>query len=394
MITTTNHRLQPLYDCLLTIIVNISPYIKTLGMVASTKLMHLLEALSTSTFLLSNSSNYYLVFFILEILNNIIQYQFDGNYNLVYTIIRKRNIFFNLLNLPVDQNMIDQIVDKKTSSSSSKKLSLTSNSSVSVDKTASSASGAQGGKNTTEFNKTMDGATPAKEAEPGTLKATLIDFPSVMNMTEKTLPTTANNNVASKDKTTESENTEYSFFQDNPNHNTNNDGLGRMNSDNSTLIQLKQQSNATTSTTSAAVASSSTSTFANFDEAAHNSSADSSNLNTSTDHSEHGHTSSSQRAKKSEPQPWSPTSEWVSSWKSKLPLQTIMRLLQVLVPQVEKICIDKGLTDESEILKFLQNGTLVGLLPVPHPILIRKYQPNVGTIMWFRTYMWGVVYLR
>ena len=31
----------------------------------------------------------------------------------------------------------------------------------------------------------------------------------------------------------------------------------------------------------------------------------------------------------------------VLSWKSKLQLQTIMRLLQVLVPQVEKICIDK-----------------------------------------------------
>lgn len=91
---------------------------------------------------------------------------------------------------------------------------------------------------------------------------------------------------------------------------------------------------------------------------------------------------------------WSPTSEWVQSWKGKLPLQTIMRLLQVLVPQVEKICMDRGLTDESEIIKFLQHGTLVGLLPVPHPILIRKYQPNAGTIMWFRTYMWGVIYLR
>ncbi len=44
--------------------------------------------------------------------------------------------------------------------------------------------------------------------------------------------------------------------------------------------------------------------------------------------------------------------------------------------------------------RFLQHGTLVGLLPVPHPILIRKYQPNPGTAMWFRTYMWGVIYLR
>ena len=56
--------------------------------------------------------------------------------------------------------------------------------------------------------------------------------------------------------------------------------------------------------------------------------------------------------------------------------------------------INRGLTDESEILKFLQHGTLVGLLPVPHPILIRKYQANAGTTMWFRTYMWGVIYLR
>ena len=39
----------------------------------------------------------------------------------------------------------------------------------------------------------------------------------------------------------------------------------------------------------------------------------------------------------------------VLSWKCKLPLQTIMRLLQVLVPQVEKICIDKYI-NTSEIL--------------------------------------------
>ena len=91
---------------------------------------------------------------------------------------------------------------------------------------------------------------------------------------------------------------------------------------------------------------------------------------------------------------WRPTTEWLKDWKSQLPLQTIMRMLQVLVPQVEKMCIDKGLTDESEILRFLQNGTLVGLLPVPHPILIRRYQANHGTDLWFRTYMWGIVYLR
>lgn len=38
---------------------------------------------------------------------------------------------------------------------------------------------------------------------------------------------------------------------------------------------------------------------------------------------------------------WEPWSLQVLSGNSKLPLQAIMRLLQVLVPQVEKICIDK-----------------------------------------------------
>ena len=76
---------------------------------------------------------------------------------------------------------------------------------------------------------------------------------------------------------------------------------------------------------------------------------------------------------------------------AKIPLYTVIRnflwqqpfLLQVLVPQVEKMCIDKGLTDETEIIRFLQNGTLVGLLPVPHPILIRRYQESYKSLVWW-----------
>ena len=49
-------------------------------MVASTKLLHLLEAFSTPWFLFSAPNNHHLVFFLLEIFNNIIQYQFDGKW--------------------------------------------------------------------------------------------------------------------------------------------------------------------------------------------------------------------------------------------------------------------------------------------------------------------------
>uniref|UniRef100_A0A8D3DNF5 HID1 domain containing n=1 Tax=Scophthalmus maximus TaxID=52904 RepID=A0A8D3DNF5_SCOMX len=299
IITSGHQRLQPLFDCLLTIIVNISPYMKSLSMVAANKLLHLLEAFSTPWFLFSSTQNHLLVFFLLEVFNNIIQYQFDGNCNLVYAIIRKRNIFHHLANLPTDTASVQKALQKKRKS----RVSRT---------------------NSTEAE-SMEGSRPAVPAEPGTLKASLEATPGMtcdgittemvrkekifVSPAMKVIPRVFYSSCCQADHT-ESESTR-----------------GRLSS-----------------------VSSSVACSANPD--------------------------------------------WVLSWKGKLPLQTIMRLLQVLVPQVEKICIDKGLTDESEILKFLQHGTLVGLLPIPHPILIRKYQANAGTVMWFRTYMWGVIYLR
>lgn len=271
----------------------------------------------------------------MEILNNIIQYQFDGNSNLVYTIIRKRNLFFNLLNLPVDQSTIDGLVTKKTNG---KKI----DEKVRNDSTRNTE------------GRSMDGAIAAKEAEPGTLKASLAETPSILKMTEKSVSALSSNTEAKNENLANenliSENFDY-FSEIKPSTSIN------------SQIQLDKSLNES-----------------------HVS------KNTSFDSSLSSIEQSANKMSKNAS--WQATSEWISSWKNKLPLQTIMRLLQVLVPQVEKICLDKGLTDESEILKFLQNGTLVGLLPVPHPILIRKYQPNLGTIMWFRTYMWGVIYLR
>ncbi|XP_051273458.1 protein HID1b isoform X2 [Dicentrarchus labrax] len=313
IITSGHQRLQPLFDCLLTIIVNISPYLKSLSMVAANKLLHLLEAFSTPWFLFSLPQNHHLVFFLLEVFNNIIQYQFDGNCNLVYAIIRKRNVFHQLANLTSDTASIQKALQKK------KKSGISRTSSVET--------------------MSMEGSRPAVPAEPGTLKASLEATPGIDKITEKSRV-----------------------------------------SEDGTLVTVPHLDPPQTAADSSAGAG-----------------ASDTESNSERDHEVY-HTESeatrSRLSSVSSSAAWSANSDWVSSWKAKLPLQTIMRLLQVLVPQVEKICIDKGLTDESEILKFLQHGTLVGLLPVPHPILIRKYQANAGTAMWFRTYMWGVIYLR
>ncbi|XP_037331707.2 protein HID1 isoform X1 [Pungitius pungitius] len=317
IITTGHQRLQPLFDCLLTIVVNVSPYLKSLSMVAANKLLHLLEAFSTSWFLFSVAQNHHLVFFLLEAFNNIIQYQFDGNCNLVYAIIRKRNVFHQLANLPSDAASIQKALQRKRKSPDV------------ISRTSS------------QETVSMEGSHPAVPAEPGTLKTSLVAIPGIDKLTEKSQV-----------------------------------------SEDGTMVSVPKMDPLQTA-------------HADQNAAAGTSDTES---NSGRDNEDVFYTEAEMERRPLSRAPstsfWAPTPEWVLSWKCKLPLQTIMRLLQVLVPQVEKICIDKGLTDESEILKFLQHGTLVGLLPVPHPILIRKYQANAGTAMWFRTYMWGVVYLR
>uniref|UniRef100_A0A674AJJ3 HID1 domain containing n=1 Tax=Salmo trutta TaxID=8032 RepID=A0A674AJJ3_SALTR len=302
IITSGHQRLQPLFDCLLTIVVNVSPYLKSLSMVAANKLLHLLEAFSTNWFLFSASQNHHLVFFLLEVFNNLIQYQFDGNCNLVYAIIRKRNIFHQLANLSSDPATIHKALQMKKR----KKTTTAVISRINSQETIS-----------------MEGSRPAVPAEPGTLKASLVAIPGTPSLLEYTVCYCSVTLRLSL------------VIIMVP------------------LLPIKEAFQPESELARSRLSSVSSSAMY-----------------------------------------WNPTPDWVLSWKSKLPLQTIMRLLQILVPQVEKICIDKGLTDESEILKFLQHGTLVGLLPVPHPILIRKYQANAGTAMWFRTYMWGVIYLR
>lgn len=303
IITTGHQRLQPLFDCLLTILVN-------------------------------------------------------GNSNLVYTIIRKRQVFHSLANLPTDCSTINKSLTRRG------KRTLTRHPST----------------ESTRGPPTMEGALPAQPAQPGTQTATLAAMPGLEKMTEKESAHPTSQQLHSLTSVT-----------------TNGDLVGPLSPQvppTPTTPEEGPQLPIGTSIQPPALHHSipAIQDLKLTDKPGRGDSPTPS-LNSGVSDSS-GPSMSHVPASSPGPQPWTPTTAWVLSWKAKLPLQTIMRLLQVLVPQVEKICIDKGLTDESEILRFLQHGTLVGLLPVPHPILIRKYQANSGTATWFRTYMWGIIYLR
>lgn len=78
-----------------------------------------------------------------------------GNSNLVYTIIRKRQVFHSLANLPTDCGTINKCLSRR------------------IKKNANETTAEEISPETPS----MEGSKPAQPAEPGTLKATLMETP-------------------------------------------------------------------------------------------------------------------------------------------------------------------------------------------------------------------------
>lgn len=241
------YKLVPLYSCFLTIIANTSPYWKSMSLVAAVKLVNLFELFSSPKFLYSGEYAYRHLSLLLEVFNNVVQYQYHGNAHLVYAIVRRKDAFGQLASLTLEkaQAQCHRVYGEHT--------------------------------------------TVMKD----------LDAPdNGLSLDTKGIPTMADD-------------------------------------------RSQSQSSSVVGT------------------------------------------------------PFQPTAEWVKELKDSLPMEAVTRLLQHLVPVVDEIVASKaGVVDEQEILDVLNEITMVGLLPVPHPIVIRKYQPNQYTALWFTAFMWGVIFLR
>jgi len=239
------NKIEPLFDPFLTVFSNMSSYVKSFCMTSASKIMQLVQHYSKAKVLCASEENHRLLILLMEMLNNVLQYQYEGNANFCYQIIHRRKTFEELSRLGAATDSSDAEAD-------------------------------QSGKTAAE-------ATRAEPAAPAV--------------------SSENNGDAGESSS----------------------GLGEG--------------------------------------------------------------SSKQRA-------WPPSEGWLKEFASDLPLEPCLRLLQHLLPHVERFCSERGVTDEANVTNFLRSTTMVGLLPVPHPILIRRYQPNNNTNLWFTTYVWGVVYLR
>eukprot|EP00668_Euglena_longa_P001088 GGOE01001299.1.p1 GENE.GGOE01001299.1~~GGOE01001299.1.p1 ORF type:complete len:742 (+),score=157.12 GGOE01001299.1:31-2226(+) len=73
-----------------------------------------------------------------------------------------------------------------------------------------------------------------------------------------------------------------------------------------------------------------------------------------------------------------------------LHMGTIVRMLKAVNDELNLLKVD----NETELLSFIQRTTLVGLLPIPHPILIRRFEMQPETRKWLTSWQWGVICLR
>ncbi|KYQ89779.1 hypothetical protein DLAC_11787 [Tieghemostelium lacteum] len=111
LLVDTAERLESIYECILTVLSNLSPYMKNLSMVTCVKLMKLFEFLSSPRFLFQTSHNHRYVGLLLESFNHLLQYQYESNTRLIYAILRCQNQFSKLAYLkitPITPNRLNQ----------------------------------------------------------------------------------------------------------------------------------------------------------------------------------------------------------------------------------------------------------------------------------------------
>lgn len=278
MIVSGLDKLSALYNCFLTIICNVSPYCKCLSAVSSVKLVNLFQLFTSPRFLYAAEANHAHVAILLETFNNIVQYQYEGNANMVYALVRRRDAFDSLYNLtlPLALEAAVDLASKKAKTPDDRKRT-----------TNTGERGAE---------------EPAIESKPTDVISTKSVERRLGEVGE--MDTTVSGGSGKESSTREGEEVKAA------------------------AAELR----------------------------------------------------------------FVPTQEWLDSVKAELPLNTILRLLRHLVPQVEEMA-SNGSVEETQVLEFIHRTTMVGLLPVPHPIVIRKYQPNKYTSLWFTAFLWGVVFM-
>ncbi|KAI9279691.1 high-temperature-induced dauer-formation protein-domain-containing protein [Umbelopsis sp. AD052] len=316
LIATTRGALSTLYPALILIIANVSPYLKNLSVTSSSKLVSLFNSFTAPGFLLADDSNHRLVEYILESFNNIIQYQFTDNPNVIYALIRAHSKFeklrdFTLAGALQDITRIELAKEEKRRKSQQMPGEThESTDTTRVAQAESTAPSLESSEQTADQQALSEKARGKRKEEDPSAASDAAPETAVPAVNEP--PAVA---------TVVSDPSEH---------------LRRQSSASSIMSQTLAPGNRSRFT---------------------------------------------------------PTQAWVDSWQPTLPITPILLMLDNLVPQVTELCSSHSLTSDAQVLEYLRKVTLVGILPHPQPIHIRRFQWGEALVIWFRSMLWGQAYV-
>lgn len=94
-------KFERIIDMSIIILTNISVYIKSMNIYSCECIINILKKILKKEWILSSQHHHYALFLLLDFINNILSHNLNDNYNLVYTIIKNRDVFVSINNLDV-----------------------------------------------------------------------------------------------------------------------------------------------------------------------------------------------------------------------------------------------------------------------------------------------------
>ncbi|RUP45654.1 high-temperature-induced dauer-formation protein-domain-containing protein [Jimgerdemannia flammicorona] len=353
LIATTRGSLSTLYPALLLTITNVSPYLKNLSVVSSNKLVSLFGSFSAPGFILADEGNHRLVEYLLEAFDYVIQYQYADNSHFIYAVIRSHGKFEDLHNFTLAKGLAE-VERLRLAKEEKRRLAQLAAEQLKIQATGDAAEDGAARSLLSHAESSGDGnlaaASAAESLDEKTALARADDnddqHAGPLSPNIVTSPTYLEAGRPQEDLGPLSEKARGKLPENAPARTFSSSSL---NSNGTTDVRRRSTSSLLVPPHQGVVAV-----------------------------GKNG---------------FVPTEDWVATWHPNLPLGTTLTLCQHLVPQVEDLCSTQSPTTDGQVLEFLRAATLVGILPHPRPVHVRRFVWGEALVIWFRSLLWGQAYL-
>ncbi|KAL7413962.1 high-temperature-induced dauer-formation protein-domain-containing protein [Mrakia frigida] len=370
---TTTSGLNSLFPALTITVTNVAPYLKDLGVQASTRLIQLFSAFSSPAFLLKDEAHPRLVNYMLETFNSVIFHQLSNNPNLVYAILGAHQRFQFLATFTLKAGLREVLRVQQARAVAAEKA-----------KRSESRNGADPGTPTDEKSGLIYRTDSSDNASRQTLDLSReYSSPPPSNPTSNPRP----NSTTNLDSTTEED-------EEEPRE---------------TVAPLmtpgEQQQDPLTSVTSPTAPTTATPVPVmsekargkmrerNVEEVPEEGGGENGGGGEEVDDGLLGEELEKLRIGGLGNGGFVPSQEWVTSWQKGLPLDPILLFISELLPKVESLQTSKTQGPNKEIIKFLRSVTLLDVLPPAPPVLARKFLFSQTSQIWLTSLLWGEIYV-